>query len=180
VGGERPHLTVTVSAEALAAGDGEAELDHVGPSSIGVARRLACDAAVMRVVLAERSEPLDVGRRAKVVPPGMRRAVIVRDRRCRFPGCDRPHPWCDAHHVVHWADGGPTALGNLILLCRQHHRAIHAGRASVEMLDGHPVFRRSDGTVLDDPADRATAGPKRPAPTPAPRRALGLAGSGVR
>ena len=96
---------------------------------VGTARRLACDASVMRVVLSERSEPLDVGRRSKVVPPSMRRAVIVRDRRCRFPGCDRPHTWCDAHHIVHWADGGSTALSNLILLCRQHHRAIHAGRA---------------------------------------------------
>jgi len=52
----------------------------------------------------------------------MRRGVIVRDRSCRFPGCDRPHTWCDAHHVVHWADGGPTAASNLLLLCRRHHR----------------------------------------------------------
>jgi hypothetical protein len=57
-----------------------------------------------------------------VVPPAMRRAVIVRDRVCRFPGCDRPPTWCDAHHVVHWADGGPTAAANLLLLCRPHHR----------------------------------------------------------
>jgi predicted restriction endonuclease len=103
----------------------------------------------MRVVLSERSEPLDVGRRSKVVPPPLRRAVIVRDRRCRFPGCDRPHTWCDAHHIVHWADGGPTALSNLILLCRQHHRAIHAGRARLDMDDGLPVFRRSDGSLLE-------------------------------
>ena len=150
VGGELPHVTVTVSADTLAGGDGVCETDHVGPIPIGTARRLACDASVMRVVLSERSEPLDVGRRSKVVPPSLRRAVIVRDRRCRFPGCDRPHTWCDAHHVVHWADGGPTALSNLILLCRQHHRAIHAGRARLDMDDGLPVFRRPDGSRLDD------------------------------
>ncbi|MGZ8628419.1 MAG: DUF222 domain-containing protein [Actinomycetota bacterium] len=149
VGGELPHLTVTVSAETLAGGAGVCEMDHVGPIPIGTARHLACDASVMRVVLSERSEPLDVGRRSKVVPPPMRRAVIVRDRRCRFPGCDRPHTWCDAHHVVHWADGGPTALSNLILFCRQHHRAIHAGRARLHMEDGLPVFRRPDGSRLE-------------------------------
>src|SRR5687768_18494245 len=86
------------------------ELDHVGPVVPETARRIACDASLMRVVLAGRSEPLDVGRRTSVVPPSMRRAVIVRDRHCRFPGCGRPHTWCDAHHVVHWADGGATAL----------------------------------------------------------------------
>jgi hypothetical protein len=149
VGGERPHVTVTVSADALAGVDGACEMDHVGPISIGTARRLACDASVMRVVLSERSEPLDVGRRSKVVPPPMRRAVSVRDGRCRFPGCDRPPTWCDAHHIVHWADGGPTAMSNLILLCRQHHRAIHAGRARLDMDDGQPVFRRPDGSRLE-------------------------------
>ncbi len=149
VGGELPHVTITVSTDALAGADGVCETGHVGPIPIGAARRLACDASVMRVVLSERSEPLDVGRRSKVVPQSMRRAVIVRDRGCRFPGCDRPHTWCDAHHIVHWADGGPTAISNLILLCRQHHRAIHAGRARLDMDDGLPLFRRPDGSFLD-------------------------------
>jgi hypothetical protein len=152
VAGERPHLTVTVGADAIAAGE-PGELDHVGPVGAGVARRLACDASVMRVVLNGRSEPLDVGRRTKVVPPSMRRAVIVRDRSCRFPGCDRPHTWCDAHHVVHWADGGPTAAANLILLCRPHHRLVHRpGGFRLELLDDRPVFRRPDGSVLEDRA----------------------------
>jgi hypothetical protein len=111
VAGERPHVTVTVGAEALQnTAAHTSELDHVGPVDPEATRRLACDASVMRVVMAGRSEPLDVGRRTSVVPPAIRRAVIVRDRTCRFPGCDRPHAWCDAHHVVHWADGGTTAL----------------------------------------------------------------------
>ena len=154
VGGEQPHVTVTVDADALrGAGDGVTELDHVGPVDPAVARRLACDSSVMRVVMSGRSEPLDVGRRTPVIPPAMRRAVIVRDRHCRFPGCDRPHPWCDSHHLVHWADGGPTALPNLVLLCRRHHRLVHRpGGFRLELQDGRPVFRRPDGSELENRA----------------------------
>jgi 5-methylcytosine-specific restriction endonuclease McrA len=107
----------------------------------------------MRVVMAGRSEPVDVGRKTAVVPPAMRRAVIVRDRHCRFPGCDRPHRWCDAHHVVHWADGGSTAVQNLVLLCRRHHRLVHdRGGFRLQMQDGRAVFKRPDGSVLEDRA----------------------------
>lgn len=154
VGGERPHVTVTVGADGLR-GTTEAptELDHVGPVDPEMARRLACDATIMRVVMSGRSQPLDVGRRTAVIPPAIRRAVIVRDRECRFPGCDRPHTWCDAHHVVHWADGGPTALPNLLLLCRRHHRMVHQhGGFRLELDDGRPLFRRPDGSVLEDRA----------------------------
>ena len=160
VAGERPHVTVTVGADALGRGVGpvafdgagplaRSELDHVGPVSSETTRRLACDASVMRVVMSGRSEPLDVGRRTSVVPPAMRRAVIVRDRHCRFPGCDRPHTWCDAHHVVHWADGGSTALDNLLLLCRRHHRKVHErGGFRLEIRDGRAAFSRPDGSLL--------------------------------
>jgi predicted restriction endonuclease len=99
--------------------------------------------------MAGASEPLDVGRRTPVVSPAIRRAVIVRDAHCRFPGCDRPQSWCDAHHAVHWADGGPTSLQNLVLLCRAHHRLVHQG-FGLDMDDGHPVFRRPDGSVIED------------------------------
>ena len=162
VAGERPHLTLTVGVDTLmglrALGEaltgppgGTGELDHTGPVASDVARRLACDASVRRVVVGPGSEPLDVGRRSAVVPPAMRRAVIVRDRHCRFPGCDRPQAWCDAHHVVHWADGGPTALHNLVLLCRRHHRMVHApGGFGLALEDRRPVFRRPDGSVLED------------------------------
>jgi hypothetical protein len=104
----------------------------------------------MRVVLSARSEPLDVGRRTSVVPPSLRRAVVVRDGGCRFPGCDRPPPWCDAHHVDHWADGGATSLADLLLLCRRHHRLVHRpGGFGLRLVGGLPVFRRSDGSVLE-------------------------------
>ncbi|MEX1102363.1 MAG: DUF222 domain-containing protein [Actinomycetota bacterium] len=153
IAGERPHITLTVDASALATlADATApagEFDHVGPASPPTARRLACDASVMRVVTAGRSEPLDVGRRTPIVPPSMRRAVVVRDVQCRFPGCDRPHTWCDAHHVQHWADGGSTATSNLLLLCRPHHRLVHRpGGFRLELVDGQPVFRRPDGSAL--------------------------------
>lgn len=148
VAGERPHLTLTVGLEALVGARG-AELDHAGPVGAEVARRLACDASVHRVLMSAGSEPLDVGQRTSVVPAAMRRAVIVRDRHCRFPGCDRPQAWCDAHHVVHWADGGPTAVQNLLLLCRRHHRMVHApGGFGLALEGGHPVFRRPSGSVL--------------------------------
>jgi len=152
VGGERPHVTLTVDAGMLAGREaGTAELDRTGPVPEELAKQHLCDASVMRVVLSGRSQPMDVGRRTPIVPPAMRRAVIVRDRRCRFPGCDRPHSWCDAHHIVHRADGGPTAIGNLLLLCRRHHRMVHApGGFSLELLDSRPAFKRPDGSLLED------------------------------
>jgi hypothetical protein len=136
--------------EALLGGADPVEFDHTGPVAPDVARRLACDASVRRVVMTPGSEPLDVGRRTSVVPAAMRRAVIVRDRDCRFPGCERPHSWCDAHHVVHWADGGPTSLANLLLLCRRHHGMVHrTGGFRLTLEEGVPVFRRPDGSVLE-------------------------------
>jgi hypothetical protein len=153
-GGERPHLTVTVPLASLPSDAlGVADLDHAGPVDPEAARRLGCDATITRVVLSGRSEPLDVGRRTPVIPPAMRRAVIVRDQHCRFPGCDRPKTWCDSHHVKHWADGGDTALPNLLLLCRPHHRMVHErGGFRLALEDGRPVFRRSDGSLLEDRA----------------------------
>jgi hypothetical protein len=153
IAGERPHIVVTVDVETLEGREGKrSELEDVGRITPETARRLACDAGVSRIITAGRSEPLDVGRKTPVVPAAIRRALVLRDGGCRFPGCGRPQAWCDAHHVVHWADGGPTALGNLVLLCRPHHRAVHEG-FRVE-LNGHgAVFSRADGSRLG--ADRA-------------------------
>jgi hypothetical protein len=149
VAGERPHLVVTVGLDELRTASGGAELDEAGSIDGAATRRLACDASVTRVVLSGRSEPLDVGRRTPVVPTALRRAVVVRDRTCRFPSCDRPAPWCDAHHITHWADGGETKLANLVLLCRPHHRIAHDG-TRVRMVDGCPVFSKPDGSPLQD------------------------------
>jgi hypothetical protein len=143
-------VLVTVDLEALEGRAGRSELEDAGPVTPEAARRLACDAKVSRVITDGAAQPLELGRATKVIPPALRRAVALRDGGCRFPGCGRPPGWCDAHHVRHWADGGETALGNLVLLCRPHHRAIHRGFA-VQMVDGAPVFRRPDGTPLEDP-----------------------------
>jgi hypothetical protein len=135
VAGERPNVVVTMDVSALAAHAGEARLEDVGAVTAATARQeLACDANISRVITRGASEPLELGRRTKVVPAPLRRAVAVRDRGCRFPGCGRPPGWSDAHHVRHWADGGDTSLGNLVLLCRPHHRAIHRG-FGVAMID---------------------------------------------
>jgi hypothetical protein len=147
--GERPHMAVIVDLEALQGRpDGRSDFDHVGPIHPETARRLACDATISRVVTRGSSEPLDIGRRTAVVPGPMRRAIVVRDGHCRFPGCDRPPPWCDAHHVIHWAQGGATALSNLVLLCRRHHRLVHEGQFQLELTHGGPSFRKPDGTPL--------------------------------
>jgi uncharacterized protein DUF222 len=149
IGGERPHVVVTVDLAALEDRAGcRASLEDAGSITPESARRLACDASLTRVITDPRSEPLEVGRRTKVVPAALRRAVAVRDGGCRFPGCERPPGWCDAHHVRHWADGGETGLSNLLLLCRPHHRLIHRG-FGVAMVDGRPEFRRPDGTTLE-------------------------------
>ena len=104
------------------------------------ARRLACDAAVIPAVLNGRSEPLDIGRRTRTVPTALRRALVLRDRGCAFPGCTVPASWCDAHHRQHWADGGATALPNLVLLCGVHHELIHNSDWQVQLPDGVPEF----------------------------------------
>ena len=82
---------------------------------------------------------LDVGRRTRTIPPAIRRALEVRDRGCRFPGCGSR--FTDAHHVRHWADGGETSLDNCLLLCRHHHRLVHEGGWRVDWWGrGRPVF----------------------------------------
>lgn len=146
--GERPHVVVTLDLEALEGRAGRSELQDAGPITPGAARRIACDAKVSRVITNGPTQPLEIGRASRVIPPSLRRAVVVRDGGCRFPGCGRPSGWCDAHHVRHWAEGGETSFDNLLLLCRPHHRAIHRG-FGIEMVDGVPVFTRPDGTRLD-------------------------------
>jgi hypothetical protein len=92
------------------------------------------------------TQPLDLGRTTRVVSPAQRTALAVRDGGCVFPGCDRPLSWCEAHHLVHWLDGGPTDLDNLVLLCRAHHRAVHEG--------GWRLQRQHDGRLTATPPRR--------------------------
>jgi len=129
VGGQKPHLAVSVDMSTLSKEPGSmaAELEWSQPIPAETARRLACDAAITPIIDGE------ADRTSRVVPRATRRALIARDKGCRFPGCDCPPAWTDAHHVKHWADGGATTLDNLILLCRRHHRLVHEEGWTLEL-----------------------------------------------
>lgn len=138
---DRFQVVVHVNADTLRT-EGEVprcEVEH-GPSlPVATARRLACDAALVRVDSDSDGSVLNVGRKTRSVPPAIRRALNIRDRTCQFPGCTQ-YRFIDAHHVHHWADGGSTSLNNLVLLCRHHHRLIHEG--------GFDITARDDGKFL--------------------------------
>jgi len=124
---------------------------HMVDVSAETSRRFGCDASAVVMRHADDGSVFDVGRRTRIVPAPTRRALTSRDGGCRFPGCTATS--CDAHHIAHWADGGPTSLENLVLLCRRHHRLVHEGGFSlVRQDDGAVTFFRSDGTVFENAA----------------------------
>ncbi|MEU4252584.1 DUF222 domain-containing protein, partial [Amycolatopsis sp. NPDC026612] len=139
--GERAHVMVAVSLEDLKTGVGRATLGDTGSMSAAEARVHACDSMIIPAVLGEKSEPLNLGRLRRLISAGLRRALFLRDRGCAFPGCHRPPRHCQGHHVRHWAEGGPTDLGNLVLLCAHHHRLLHRSGWEVRIAaDGLPEF----------------------------------------
>lgn len=148
--GERHQVVIHADADALAGrADSAGCCIEDGPAICAEsARRLACDTSLVSILHGTKGE-LDIGRKSRVVPPAMRRALDVRDEgRCRFPGCENRR-WVDAHHIVHWARGGETKLDNLVLLCGHHHRLVHEGGFGLTRKgDGSLVFRRPDGTVV--------------------------------
>ncbi len=142
---QRSHLQVTATLETLLdlVGAPGGEMEHAGVIASATVQRLACDATITRVLLDAASAIVDVGRSERVVPGATRRALNVRDKGCRWPGCDRSASWTAAHHVVHWAHGGATDLDNLVLLCSHHHWLVHDG--------GWQLARGDDGTVFTMP-----------------------------
>lgn len=143
--GQKPHLVVTVGLDALESGTGTGLLDLADGTLPGLvaaedARRLACDARRSWLRLDTDGLPLDAGREHYVVPRHIRRALHQRDHGCAFPGCPVPPQWTDAHHLVHWAEHGVTALHNLVLLCGHHHRMLHHSEWTVTLTDGVPLF----------------------------------------
>jgi hypothetical protein len=126
--GVKPHVTLTTTLEGLKNefGAPPADLELSLPISTRTLERLACDCTMSRVLLAD-SMVIDVGRATRVVSAPTRRALRVRDRGCRWPGCDRQVNWSTPHHLIHWARGGPGNLPNLVLLCFFHHRLVHEG-----------------------------------------------------
>ena len=126
---QKVSLQVTSTVETLLGkvGSPGAENEFALPISSAAVQGLACDCSLTRVLLSQDSLVVDVGRARRVVGAATHTALVIRDRHCQWPSCERPASWCDAHHVVHWIEGGPTDLDNLVLLCRRHHRMVHEG-----------------------------------------------------
>lgn len=149
--GERYQVVVHVDAPVLADPDqpGQSLLEDGARVSAKTSRRLACDASRVVMQHGRDGRVVEVSARTRTIPPAIRRALHHRDSGCRFPGCGVR--FGQGHHVRHWANGGPTTLSNLALLCRRHHRAVHEeGYQLDRMPDGELRFRRPDGQVLPD------------------------------
>jgi 5-methylcytosine-specific restriction endonuclease McrA len=149
--GERYQVVVHVDAVTLADPDqpGQSALEEGVHVPAETSRRLACDAS--RVVMRHDHDGhlVEIGARTRTIPPALRRALRQRDRSCRFPGCGLP--FGQGHHLRHWAQGGPTTLSNLALLCRRHHRAVHEEGFQVDRQpDGSLRFRRPSGLPLPE------------------------------
>ncbi len=113
---------------------GRCEIEGGPAVAVQTARRLSCDATLVSILEDGEGQPLDVGRKTRIIPPAIRRALRSRDPGCRFPGCTHTR-FLDGHHLKHWADGGETKLSNLLMLCRFHHRQVHEGRVRIQVLD---------------------------------------------
>jgi 5-methylcytosine-specific restriction endonuclease McrA len=149
--GERYQVVVHVDETALADPEqpGQSVLEDGPRVSAETSRRLGCDAS--RVVMRhdEDGRVVEIGARTRTIPPALRRALLHRDQGCRFPGCGVRVG--QGHHLHHWAQGGPTTLSNLALLCRRHHRAVHEEGYQVDRQpDGALQFRRPDGRPLPE------------------------------
>ncbi|MGA8246249.1 MAG: DUF222 domain-containing protein [Nocardioides sp.] len=128
-GGTATSVVVTIDVESLRQGLGSADLSTGGRISATEARRLACSALLLPAVLGGRGEVLDLGRSRRLFSPAQRKAMAIRDRRCRAQGCDIPAAWCEAHHAGRpWATGGRTDLSEGLLLCSFHHHRAHDRR----------------------------------------------------
>jgi hypothetical protein len=145
-------VVIHVDADALShdAPGARCEIEGAGAIAPETARRLTCDSALVGLAECD-GEPLSIGRRARRVPHGLRRALEARDRTCRFPGCANLGR-LDSHHVLHWTKEGLTELANLALLCKRHHRMVHEGGYTMTRArDGTWIFTRPTGDVVELP-----------------------------
>lgn len=143
-GGDSASLVVMIDHDRLTEELGVARLSTGNAVTAGEARRLACNAGILPMVLNGASQPLDVGRKRRFHTPAMRKALAVRDRECRVAGCDIPAAWCEAHHVIPWAEAhGPTNVDDGVLLCGFHHHRAHDKKYDLRRLpDGDVRFYR--------------------------------------
>jgi len=158
-GADRCTINLHTTPDTLAA-DGETaevELDSGARICAETTRRLACDCGIVHWHEDEAGSTLDVGRKTRSIPPAIRRALRRRDQGCRFPGCTA-HKYVDAHHIMHWADGGETKMDNLVLLCRHHHRLVHEGGFDVRMTASGPEFTDATGRTIPAVAETRSRG----------------------
>ncbi len=167
-GSPKPVLVVHADAEVVAGAPAAGRM-RMAETESGIrlaedeVRRIACDANVEWVLESE-GRPVGVGRRTRAIPGHVARILRHRDQGCRFPGCANER-WLRAHHIRHWADGGPTDVDNLLLLCHAHHRLLHEGGWS---LSGRPSieleFRDARGQLR--PETRSPSRAREPAGIP--------------
>jgi len=143
----KPHLMLITSPETLRGEPGTpgADLQFGGMVPAETARRIACDCSATTVCVDSKGDPIGLGRTRRLVNARLWRLLVVRDRGCRFPGCNCPVSWTDAHHILAWILGGRTELQNLVLLCRRHHTKVHEGGWTIEwdvggQLVAHPPW----------------------------------------
>jgi hypothetical protein len=148
------HVTAETldSVQALSDAAGQCHLDDGPHVTAETSLRIGCDCSIVRLVENENGEPLSIGRKSRVIPPAIRRALRFRDHGCRFPGCTNTF-FIDGHHIEHWADGGVTSLDNLVQLCRHHHRLVHEGGFHCEkdergILQFRDIRKRTLGTYV--------------------------------
>ncbi len=136
----KAEVFVTVSLEDLVARSNAATVFGSGEAGAllapETARRIACDAGIVPVVLGKDGQVLDLGRRFRLFTSAQLRALWLRDGGCTFPDCRVPASWCDGHHLRHWADGGATDLSNAALLCGRHHTIVHRNGYHGQLVDG--------------------------------------------
>ncbi len=160
-GGERFQVVVHLDQEVLGPdGAWTGTLEDGSRVSAETLRRVACDCGL--VAVSRDGEALNIGRRTRSIPPAIRRALMLRDRGCAFPGCTHGS-YLHAHHVEHWLHGGETSLGNLVMLCTFHHHLVHEGGWAISpAADGAFVFHSGSGRAFApcpprEPVDNALA-----------------------
>ncbi|MFC4943692.1 HNH endonuclease signature motif containing protein [Pseudonocardia sp. GCM10023141] len=142
-------------------------------------RMLACDSGIIPTVLGGSSQLLDIGRTTRTIPDAIRKALIIRDHGCAWPGRDRPPSWCDGHHIHYWEHGGDTSLDNRVLLCKAHHRLQHDSDWIIQIRDGLPEFI-PPAWIDPEQVPRRNPVVVRPPPTARSSRAgMGRSGRGV-
>jgi len=146
---DRYQVVLHVSAETLTNNEGHISHLQDGPHvSAETSRRLCCDAGISVLTEDEDGTPLNIGRKSRIIPPAMRRALKARDEGCQFPGCTLKY-YIDGHHIKHWSKGGETSLANLVQLCRHHHRLVHEGGFSRSKNTlGKVEFRNPKGELI--------------------------------